>query len=70
MPYIQTLNTLHLSAQEKQFLKREFDDLRAELDDVRGQMSALLAKLDGVGGGFPDDFEATITVADPKFTAK
>lgn len=76
MAYDQTLNALSLSPQEKLFLKREFDSLRAELDDLRTNYTALLAKLDDVAAidpslaDFPVDFESTLDVADAQFTAK
>jgi len=75
MPYVQTLNTLHLSAQEKQFLKAEFDALAADLADLRAKHTALLAYLDDVAAvdaslaEFPVDFESTLDVDAAQFTS-
>lgn len=70
MAYDQTLNALSLSPQEKLFLKREFDSLRAELDDLRTNYTALLAKLDGDVGVTDTNYEATLDIADAQFTAR
>ena len=76
MAYDITLNALSLSPQEKQFLKREFDSLRAELDDLRTKYTALLAYLDDVAAvdaslaEFPTNFEATLDVGSAQFTAR
>lgn len=70
MAYDITLNSLGLSAQERQHLKREFDDLRAELDDVRTKYAALLAKLDADAGVTDINYAATAGLASAQFTAQ